>query len=138
MHGVNVRPGKPTILAVCDGKAVIGLPGNPVSALVIAGLFVVPLIYKLLGLKAAHLYPSVLARLTVNIPSQAGREDWVAVKLLVNGKWEMGNGEARYLAAPIFGKSNLIFSLAAADGMVRISPDATGLSAGEMVEVVLM
>ena len=36
-HGVSVRPGKPTILAVCDGKPVIGLPGNPVSALVIAG-----------------------------------------------------------------------------------------------------
>ena len=44
VHGVNVKPGKPTILAVCDGKAVIGLPGNPVSALVIAGLFVAPVI----------------------------------------------------------------------------------------------
>ncbi|MEW6651702.1 MAG: molybdopterin-binding protein, partial [Chloroflexota bacterium] len=40
VHGVNIRPGKPTILAVCNGKAVIGLPGNPVSALVVAGLFV--------------------------------------------------------------------------------------------------
>ncbi len=44
VHGVNVRPGKPTILGVCDGKPVIGLPGNPVSALVIAGLFVTPLL----------------------------------------------------------------------------------------------
>jgi molybdopterin molybdotransferase len=138
VHGVNVRPGKPTILAVCDGKAVIGLPGNPVSALVIAGLFVVPVIEKLLRMSIVRPRPSVLAKLAVNIPSQAGREDWVAVKLLVNGKWEMGNGEARYLAEPIFGKSNLIFSLAAADGMVRISPEATGLSAGEMVEVMLM
>ncbi|MDP2994753.1 MAG: molybdopterin-binding protein [Anaerolineales bacterium] len=138
VHGVNVRPGKPTILAVCDDKAVIGLPGNPVSALVIAGLFVVPVIEKLLGLKVLRPRPSVLAKLTVNVPSQAGREDWVAVKLLVNGKWGMGNGEARYLAEPVFGKSNLIFSLAAADGLVRISPDATGLSAGERVEVVLL
>ncbi|MBE3120113.1 MAG: hypothetical protein IMZ50_15325, partial [Candidatus Atribacteria bacterium] len=136
VHGVNVHPGKPTILAVCDGKAMIGLPGNPVSALVIAGLFVVPVIEKLLGLKVLRPRPSVLARLTVNVPSQAGREDWVPVKLLVNGKWGMGNGEARYLAEPVFGKSNLIFSLAAADGLVRIPPDATGLSAGEMVEVV--
>ncbi|MFA5872659.1 MAG: gephyrin-like molybdotransferase Glp [Anaerolineales bacterium] len=138
VHGVNVRPGKPTILAVCDDKAVIGLPGNPVSALVIAGLFVVPVIEKLLGLKVLRPRPSVLAKLTVNVPSQAGREDWVAVKLLVNGKWGMGNGEARYLAEPVFGKSNLIFSLAAADGLVRIPPDATGLSAGERVEVVLL
>ena len=50
VHGVNVKPGKPTILGVCAGKAVIGLPGNPVSALVIAGLFVVPVIESLLGL----------------------------------------------------------------------------------------
>jgi molybdopterin molybdotransferase len=138
VHGVNVRPGKPTILAVCGGKEVIGLPGNPVSALVIAGLFVVPVIEKLLGLKALRPRPSVLARLTVNIPSQAGREDWVAVKLVDNRKWEPKNGEARFLANPVFGKSNLIFSLASADGLVRIPPDETGISPGEMVEVVLM
>ena len=52
VHGVNVRPGKPTILAVCAGKAVIGLPGNPVSALVIAALFVTPVLETLLGLAA--------------------------------------------------------------------------------------
>ena len=52
VHGVDVRPGKPTILAVCDGKVVVGLPGNPVSALVIAGLFVVPVLQALLGLQA--------------------------------------------------------------------------------------
>jgi molybdopterin molybdotransferase len=137
VHGVNVRPGKPTILAVCDGKAVIGLPGNPVSALVIAGLFVVPVIEKLLGLKVAHLRPSVLAKLAVNIPSQAGREDWVAVKLLLSPLGG-GVGGGVLLAEPVFGKSNLIFSLAAADGMVRISPEATGLSAGEMVEVLCL
>jgi len=138
VHGVNVRPGKPTILAVCEGKAVIGLPGNPVSALVIAGLFVVPVIEKLLGLMIVPPRPSVLAKLMVNVPSQAGREDWIAVRLLVNEKWEMGNWEAHYLAEPLFGKSNLIFSIAAADGLMRIPPDATGVSAGEMVEVVLM
>lgn len=130
VHGVNVRPGKPTILAVCDGKPVIGLPGNPVSALVIAGLFVVPVIEKLLGAKPRP-RASVLAKLTVNIPSQAGREDWVAVRLL------RAEGEG-YLAEPVFGKSNLIFSLAAADGLVRIPPDATGLGTGEVMEVVLM
>ncbi len=137
VHGVNVRPGKPTILAVCDGKAVIGLPGNPVSALVIAGLFVAPVIEKLLGAKPKP-RASLLAKLTVNLPSQAGREDWVAVKLVVNGEWGMVNGAVRYLAEPVFGKSNLVFSLAAADGLVRIPPDATGVSAGEEVEVVLM
>lgn len=130
VHGVNVRPGKPTILAVCDGKPVIGLPGNPVSALVIAGLFAVPVIERLLGARPRH-KASVPARLTVNLPSQAGREDWVAVRL---SRREGGE----FLADPVFAKSNLIFSLAAADGLVRIPPDATGLNAGERVDVVLL
>lgn len=46
VHGVNIRPGKPTILAVCNGKVVIGLPGNPVSALIVAGLFVAPVVNR--------------------------------------------------------------------------------------------
>lgn len=135
VHGINVRPGKPTILAVCDGKSVFGLPGNPVSALVIAGLFVVPVIERLLGAKA-KMKPSVLAKLTVNIPSQAGREDWVAVKLLDNGEWE--NDTIHYMAEPVFGKSNLIFTLAKADGLIRIPPDTTGIGAGEVVEVLIL
>jgi molybdopterin molybdotransferase len=136
VHGVDVRPGKPTILAVCKeqessrSKPVIGLPGNPVSALVIAGLFVVPVIEKQLGIKQARPEPVVQARLTLNLASQAGREDWVPVRLLP--------GEAGYQAEPIFGKSNLIFTLARADGLLRIPPDATGLSAGELVEVILL
>ena len=50
-------------------------------------------------------------------------------------KGEMGTGEAGWIAEPIFGKSNLIFTLAAADGLLRIPPEVTGLSAGEIVEV---
>ncbi len=139
VHGINTRPGKPTILGVCNSKAVIGLPGNPVSALVNGYLFVVPVIEKLLG-ALPKLNPTVLARLTVNLPSQAGREDWWPVKLRESpspsGRGVRGEGELQ--AEPIFGKSNLIFTLANADGLLRISPDATGLSAGETVEVMLI
>jgi molybdopterin molybdotransferase len=130
VHGVAVRPGKPTILAICDGKAVVGLPGNPVSALVIAGLFVVPVLQALLGLRSNRPAPRLSARLAINLPSQAGREDWQAVRLV-----ETRQG---YLAEPIFGKSNLIFTLARADGLVRIPPAATGLEAGQSVEVYLL
>lgn len=136
VHGVNVRPGKPTILAACQGKAVIGLPGNPVSALVIAGLFVVPVIEKLLGLPAEPVRPTCPAKLSLNLPSQAGREDWVAVRL--RPVRFVDQVAAEYVAEPVFGKSNLIFTLARADGLVRIPPAATGLSAGEMVEVILL
>ncbi|HEX9839282.1 MAG TPA: gephyrin-like molybdotransferase Glp [Anaerolineales bacterium] len=144
VHGINTRPGKPTILGVCNGRAVIGLPGNPVSALVNGYLFVVPVIENLLGMLPKP-RAALLARLTVNLPSQAGREDWWPVKLLRPEPIPAGadstsfpEGMVEYQADPIFGKSNLIFNLAAADGLLRIHPDATGLSAGEMVEVILL
>ncbi len=129
VHGVNVRPGKPTILAVCDGKPVIGLPGNPVSALVIANFFVKPVIELLLGIGKKPIISQVPARLTVNLASQSGREDWIAVRL--------EQREGGYQAEPVFGKSNLIFTLVRADGLIRIPPDANGLSANEIVNVFL-
>jgi len=137
VHGINTRPGKPTILGVCNGKAVIGLPGNPVSALVNGYLFVVPVIEKLLG-AIPKPKPTVQATLTVNLPSQAGREDWIPVKLSPSPAGRGARGEGELQATPIFGKSNLIFTLASADGLLRIHPDATGLSAGEIVEVLLI
>lgn len=127
VHGVSIRPGKPTILAVCDGKGVVGLPGNPVSALVIAKMFILPFLERLMGLPPARFTPIVPARLSLNVASQAGREDWVPVRLLADG--------AGFLAEPVPGKSNSIFTLVRADGLVRIPADATGLSAGELVEV---
>jgi molybdopterin molybdotransferase len=130
VHGVSVRPGKPTILALCAGKPVIGLPGNPVSALVIARLFLVPVIEALSRLRVRRPRAAVPARLSLNVSSQAGREDWVAVRLHPT--------ETGHVAEPIFGKSNLIFTLARADGLVRIPPAANGLEAGTAVEVLLM
>lgn len=140
VHGLHTRPGKPTILGVCNGKAVIGLPGNPVSALVNGYLFVVPLIEKLMG-ETPRPRPRLTARLSVNLASQAGREDWWPVRLRRVGKESLPSPferEGEWIAEPIFGKSNLIFTLAAADGLLRIPPDATGLSAGERVEVLLV
>ena len=130
VHGVNIKPGKPTILAMCSHKVVIGLPGNPVSALVIASLFIVPVIEALLGLSNVAVRQKFFARLGTNVPSQAGREDWVAAHLAMDP-----NG---YHVDPIFSKSNLIFSLVRANSMIRVPPDATGLSAGDMVEVYLL
>jgi molybdopterin molybdotransferase len=129
VHGVNIRPGKPTILGLCDGKPVIGLPGNPVSALVNVEMFVAPVVRSLLGENLHQPKPAVNAELLVNLASASGREEWVPVRLLP--------GETGWQADPVFGKSNLIFTLARADGLVRVAPDATGLSAGEMVEVIL-
>ncbi|MGD8404052.1 MAG: molybdopterin-binding protein [Anaerolineales bacterium] len=157
VHGINTRPGKPTILGVCNEKAVIGLPGNPVSALVNGYMLVVPLIERLLG-QTPRPKATIQAYLTVNLPSQAGREDWWPVRLIgpernaVQSKGDgstsngpsttpslrSGSAQEPYNAEPIFGKSNLIFTLAAADGLLKIPSDATGLSAGKTVEVMLV
>lgn len=127
VHGVAIRPGKPTILAVAGGVPLIGLPGNPVSALVIARLFVVPLVHRLLGRAAPSLASRITARLTVNVASEAGREDYVPVRLIVTPEG--------FAAEPVYGRSNLIFTLVRADGLVRIPPETTGLPAGATVDV---
>ncbi len=129
VHGVNTKPGRPTILAVADGKPVVGLPGNPVSALVNVGLFVLPVMARLEG-ETPRPRPLLPARVTVNLPSASGREDWWPVRLrLTAAGWE---------AEPIFYKSNLIFALARADGLLKVPADATGIAAGEWAEVRLL
>ncbi|MBI3359639.1 MAG: molybdopterin molybdenumtransferase MoeA [Chloroflexi bacterium] len=127
VHGVAVKPGKPTILAVADGKPVFGLPGNPVSAMVIADLFVVPTVYRMQGCQTPPLRQSVKAKLTHNIASQAGRVDFIPARLVTR--------DGELWAEPVFGKSNQIFTLVFADGMVVVPRDVNGVSEGEAVEV---
>lgn len=129
VHGVALRPGKPTILAMADGKPVFGLPGNPVSTFTTAQIFLVPAIYRLLGLAQPPRPATTPARLTANVPSAPGREDYVPVRLIER--------EGDVMAEPVFGKSNLIFTTVRADGFLRVPLDLGGLPAGQMVEVIL-
>ncbi|HEX9116472.1 MAG TPA: molybdopterin-binding protein, partial [Anaerolineae bacterium] len=128
VHGVAVRPGKPTILAMCDGKPVFGLPGNPVSCINIFKLFVTPTIYMLLGAPPPRSH-AVKARLSRNIPAASGRADFVRVRLeeREDGTW----------AVPVFGKSNLIYTLVRSEGVVFVPLNSNGIPAGETVEVTL-
>src|SRR5260370_21571493 len=127
VHGVSLKPGKPTILAVCDGKAVFGLPGNPVSCMVTYDLFVAPTLAYLSGADALP-RRVVSARLTRNIASATGREDYVQVRL------EPGK-EGGLDAVPVFGKSNLIFTLIRSDGMLQVPLPPRGLNARAHVVV---
>lgn len=128
VHGVSVKPGKPTILGVCGGKPVLGLPGNPVSAMVVAGLFLVPVLRQLQGASPSG-HNRVTAKLTHNIASVPGREDYVQVRLV--------ESDGQLWADPVFGKSNLIYTLVKADGMLRVPLDSNGLHEGEWVQVEL-
>jgi molybdopterin molybdotransferase len=129
VHGVSLKPGKPTILGVCGGKPVFGLPGNPVSCMVTYDLFVAPTLAHLTGASAAP-RRTLIARLARNVASATGREDYIQVRLQ-----QAPDGALE--ALPIFGKSNLIFTLIRADGMLKVPLDAGGLAAGAQVEVVL-
>ena len=126
-HGLAIKPGKPTLLAASDGIPIIGLPGNPRSALVVFRLIGMPLVRRAGGLDApSTATASTTRRLSRDLPSAAGRLDVVQVRL-------SGDEEAE----PIFGPSALLSVLTAADGYVIVPEDANGLSAGETVEVFL-
>jgi len=124
-HGIAVKPGKPTLLAECDGVPLIGLPGHPRSALVVFRLLGAPLVRLVGGCTVAPPEPSARARLARDLPSAAGRLDVVQVTV-VDG-----------VATPVFGLSALLSVITAADGYVIIPDEATGLDAGTEVDVTL-
>jgi molybdopterin molybdotransferase len=126
-HGVATRPGKPTIVGVVEGGPVLGLPGNPVSAMVQFDMFGVPAIHHMQGAEGMPAQGTVWARLSQNLPSESGREDYVPAKLVQTA--------AGLVAQPVFGKSNLIFTLVNADGLIKVPLNQAGLPAGEWVEV---
>lgn len=127
LHGVATRPGKPTIVGAVEGKPVLGLPGNPVSAMIQFDMFGMPAIYWLQGLKERPRRGSVWARLTQNLASETGREDYVPARL--------EEGKQGLTAVPVFGKSNLIYTLVNADGLIKVPLNKGGVPAGEWVEV---
>jgi len=129
VHGVAVKPGKPTILAVVRGKPVFGLPGHPVSAMVLSDLFLVPAVRHLLGIRAGDKKRPVLtARLSRSLASASGRVDYVRVAL--------AERDGELWAEPVLGKSGLISTMVKADGFVVIAAVKEGLAAGEPVEVI--
>ncbi|HPU75338.1 MAG TPA: molybdopterin molybdenumtransferase MoeA, partial [Bacillota bacterium] len=125
VHGVAVKPGKPTIIAVADGVPVFGLPGHPVSCLTIFRLLVEPAIVRMMGGELAGREFS--ARIGANVASAAGREEYVSVRIARR------NGDT--WADPIFSKSALISGLAQADGVIRIPTETEGVQKGDTVTV---
>ena len=127
VHGISIKPGKPTIAGRAGNTPVFGLPGNPVSAMVVFDLIVRPVIRSLLGASEPAASPVVPATLATDVPSAPGRQDFFPVRL--------ATGPGGLVAEPIFGKSNLIFTLVRADGLASVALDSGGLYAGDTVHV---
>ncbi len=129
-HGVAMKPGKPIIGAVCNGKPVFGLPGHPVAVYICFELFVKPAIEKLMGLKEEKFPCKIKARLERSLHSQAGREDYVRVAL--------ERDEKGLKAIPLLSKSGLIMTLVKANGILKIPEGSLGVSKGDEVEIELI
>ncbi len=128
VHGVAIKPGKPVILAIVQGKPVIGIPGYPVSAALTFNLFVKPLIYALLGL-ASPAPVSILAKLSRQVASSLGTEEFIRVKV--------GSVSGKLIATPVSRGAGALMSLVRADGIVRVPAGSEGLGAGHDVPVEL-
>ncbi|MGE0679703.1 MAG: molybdopterin biosynthesis protein [Candidatus Binatia bacterium] len=129
VHGIDVMPGKPAILAVIDGKPVIGLPGYPVSAVVICQQILRPLIAYFLG-RPAEEPQKIRAVLPRKVPSRLGLEEFVRVSL--------GKVGDRVIVNPLNRGAGVITTMVKADGVLRIPPPDEGLNAGQEVEVELL
>ena len=126
VHGVSIKPGKPTILASADGKPIIGLPGHPASAMIIFNLFGKAVLHKLQGWTSDE-KNLAKAIVTKNLPSTPGRTDFVRARLFLE--------ENQWYADPILGKSSLISTLVKSEGMIEIPSKSEGVLKGETVSV---
>ena len=131
VHGVSIRPGKPTIFARQGNKALFGLPGHVASALVVFYCFVRPLLRHYSGLGATLGLTTIKAITAQQIPSVIGREDYVRVHLTTQ------EGGLPSLASPVYGKSGLLNPLVRADGLLPIGRDIEGLDRGAPASVLL-
>jgi len=143
VHGVDIKPGKPFILGIVQGKPVFGLPGNPTSALITFNLFVAPLLRTI---SCFYFYKDeewgegierrkgIKAKAAVRIFSEPGRNEYVLVNLAKTKPPE----EDKLLAYPILTGSGAITTLSKADGYIFVEKGKEIIEEGEMVEVELL
>ena len=122
-HGISIKPGKPTLAAANGNKLIVGLPGHPVSAMVVFDVIIGPF------LRVRSKTPKCTAVMASNVASSPGRQDYVRVRLVKE------NGFLK--AEPILGKSGLISTMVESEGFVVIPLEKEGIAAGEEVEVEL-
>jgi molybdenum cofactor synthesis domain-containing protein len=140
VHGVDIKPGKPFIFGIIQGKPFFGLPGNPTSALVTFNLFVTPLLRTVSGRSRDYEGAgkreerSVKAKAAQRIFSERGRNEYVLVNLSSTKKPDA----ASFLAYPILTGSGAITTLSKADGYIFMEKGKEIIEEGEMVDVELL
>lgn len=122
IHGLAIKPGKPTIVGKANNKLILGLPGHPVSALIVLDQMVRMYLKNMVDLKP-HTQRCILSQ---NVHAAPGKETFVMVTI------EDG------LARPVYGKSGMISMMSRADGYLRIKRDQEGLDQDSLVTVYLL
>ena len=128
VHGVNIKPGKPTIIAKYHNKLFLGLPGQPTSAFFVLNTFIDTIINTIYHLKNVLPSPYIEATLQKNVHSVTGRRMYQLVKVEYNEKGEL-------IAIPLFAKSGMINALKEASGYIIIDEFIEGYSEGRIVKV---
>jgi molybdopterin molybdotransferase len=132
-HGINVRPGKPTLCVRLGGRPILGLPGHPVSSMVIFDVFVRPLLQRLAGETPRDPWPARRAAvMAVACPKTPGRDEYVRVALAPPA----APGQP-WRVTPVPGGSSAFASVVRADGLVLVPANVDRLLGGEEVEVLL-
>jgi len=126
VHGLHVKPGKPTIIAADKGKLVFGLPGYPVSALIIFDQIVRPYLERL-GRRSPTVRGVLRGRLVERVNAARGRRWFLPVHVIRRGD--------RNSIYPILSSSGAIGTLAKADGYIVVGEDAEFIDSGEEVAV---
>lgn len=127
-HGLSIKPGKPTIIGDYHGKLLIGLPGHPVSSIVVFKALIEHYMDKRLGNN--RILPFVMATMEYNFPSGPGRETYQMVKLRQE--------DGKYYATPTHGKSGMISLLSQSQGYVIMERHEEGINRGEERKVFLL
>jgi len=127
VHGVAIKPGKPTIIGNIKNKPIFGLPGQPTSAMIVFSVFVEYFIKHLMGAKEKK--PFINAISAINIHSSQGKETYQMVIL--------EESENEFIARPVYGKSGMITLMSRAEGYIKIPTNKEGVKKGEQVKVYL-
>lgn len=126
VHGVAMKPGKPTILGIIDGKPVVGIPGYPVSAYLVFETFVIPLILKYIGLEEEkEVFQQAI--ISKKITSSLKNRELIRVNL--------GYVNDKLIATPLSSGAGVTMSLVKADGIAIIPQSLEGVDAGNPVNV---
>ncbi len=130
VHGLKLKPGKPTILAVANGKLLVGLPGFPLSAIIVFMTIVRPIVERMAGLKRGQERLQVNAVSAVRVEAGRGKRELIPVQIV--------GAEDKLVAYPVLAGSGAATSLAISDGFVEVPEDREFVDEGEEVKVTLL